>query len=160
MAIVIRGKSTCVICGKILQEGQELVCFSPFVGNELDPLWEFSDAACHEICFREDPRAKEAQSRYEELRSRTSPGNRSCVVCKQQIMDPDDYFSLAHLTDDPENGLYRFNYKQAHRSCLPRWSELSQVLDLLKALKASETWRGPALDYWISELEEARRRVA
>jgi hypothetical protein len=160
MAIVIRGKSTCVICGKILQEGQELVCFSPFVWNELDPLWKFSDAAVHETCFREDALAEKAQKRYDELESHIFPRNRLCGVCKQEITHPDDYFSLGHLRESPEDILSAYNYTQAHRSCFPRWSELSQVLDLLKALKASETWRGQYLDHWISELEEACRRVA
>ena len=160
MAIVIGGKTKCVICGKVLEKGQELVCFSPFVWNRLDPLYKFSDAAVHETCFRDDALAEEALRRYEDLNSHIFPRNRLCLICKQEFTHPDDYFSLGHMREDPEDMLSAYNYTQAHRSCLPRWSKLSEVLDLLKGLKASETWRGEYVDHWISELEEARRRSA
>lgn len=160
MAIVIGGKSKCLICGQTLETGQELVLFSPFVWNELDPLWKFSDAAMHETCFRSDALSQKAQERCDELWRHTPPHNYTCVVCGQAITQFDEYFSLGHLTENPADPLFAYNYTQAHRSHLPQWSELSHVLELLAALKASGTWRGRALDHWISELEEARRRVA
>lgn len=160
MAIIIRGKSKCMLCGRLLQQGQDIVSFSPFVGNELDPLWRFSDAAFHEACLREDGVAEEAQKRYEELKNRTAPGNRTCVVCKREITEPDDYFSLGHLTDDPGHLLYHYNYVQAHRSHLPEWPELTRLLKLLETFKQGGMWRGAALDHVIRELEDARKRAA
>ena len=152
MAIVIRGKTKCALCGTLLRDGDEVISFPAFVANQLDPLWRFSDAAFHSTCFQEDPLAKRVDRRYEEFRNHVGPGHRMCVVCKREITDPDDYFSVGHLTEDPEHPLYCYNYVQAHRSCLPRWSERSQVAKLIAALKNSGAWGGPALDFLLNEL--------
>jgi hypothetical protein len=50
MAIIIRGKSTCWLCGKLLEVGQPLTAFSAFLQRS-DPHWQFSDLAMHEQCF-------------------------------------------------------------------------------------------------------------
>jgi hypothetical protein len=157
MAIVIRGKSKCVLCGNLLRDGDEVVSFSPFVSNELDPLWKFSDAGFHVNCFHQDALSEKAQQRYEELRNHVGLGNRTCVVCKTEITDPDDYFAVGHLTDDREHPLYRYNYVQAHRSCLPQWSELSQLSGLIEDVQKSGAWRGQALKTLLRELKEAAR---
>ena len=156
MAIVLRGKSKCSICGKVLEEGQEIVMFSPFVSNEMDPLWMFSDAAFHASCFQEHPLAKDALKRSEELMKHTGPGNHTCVVCKEEIKDFDDYFALGHLLSDPAHPLYRYNYLRAHRSHLPQLPELSQLSKLVADLKDSGTWGGPALDRLLIVLNQAQ----
>jgi hypothetical protein len=51
MAIVIRGKSACQLCGNVMAEGDALVMTSPFISDRSDPLWRFSDAAFHAPCF-------------------------------------------------------------------------------------------------------------
>jgi hypothetical protein len=155
MAIILLGKTNCPLCGKLLEEGQEIVSFAPFVGNELDPLWSFSDAAFHSLCFHDHPLSVEATARYEEMRKKAGPGNRACVVCKAQIKDPDDYLGLGYLISDPQNPLHRYNYTHAHVSCLPKWSELLHVYDLIKDLKQSGKWKGKGLDDLISILQHA-----
>lgn len=146
MAIIIKGKTKCPLCGNTLEEGQELVAFSPFVSNELDPLWLFSDAAFHSDCLDHHTRSSEAIARHEEMRKKTAPGNRACVVCKAEIEDPDDYFGLGYLVSNPRNPLYQYNYTQAHKSCLPRWHEFSHVYRMLQDLKESGQWKGSSLD--------------
>jgi len=155
MAIVIGGKSRCPICGNVIKDGQEIVSFPPFVGNELDPLWFFSDAAFHASCFQEHPLAQEALHRSEELLRHIPPSNRLCVICKREIEEFDDYFSLGHLVADPAHPLFRYNYLQAHRSHLAQWPELSQLSKLIQDLKESGAWRGPALDYILTVLKKA-----
>ncbi len=152
MAILIYGKTECPLCRKLIQRGQEVVTFSPFVSNELDPLWVFNDGAFHAGCFYEHPLAEEAQARYNEVRERHGPGNRFCVVCKREIRDPDDYFAVGHLVEDVFHPLYSYNYTQTHRSCLPKWAELPYVYELLEDLKQSGSWRGKSLDELLAEL--------
>lgn len=153
MAIIIRGKTKCAGCGELLRDGDEVVSFSPFVSNQLDPLWKFSDAAFHATCFRQEPLAEKARQRHDELRNYTGPGKRRCIICGKEITNPDHYFSMGHLMEDAEHPLSRYNYVQAHRSCLPRWSERSHVVKLIEDLKKSGAWRGPALDSLLSELK-------
>ena len=152
MAIIIRGKSKCTLCGKFLEEGQEVVAFSPFVGNELDPLWVFSDAGFHADCFHQHPLSGEAKARYENSLKRTGPHNRVCVVCKREIKDPDDYFTLGYLVSDRFHPLFPYNYTQAHCSCLPKWPECFHLYELIKDLAQSGDWRGNGLEQILTLL--------
>jgi hypothetical protein len=155
MAIIIRGKSKCSLCGAIIQEGQEVVAFPPFVPNELDPLWIFNDGAFHADCFYSHPLASKAQTRYKEIKAHTGPGNRLCAVCKKQIKDPDEYFTLGHLTGDESHPLYSYNYMQAHQSCLPEWPELPYLYEQVEKLMHSGTWEGRALERLLADLIRA-----
>lgn len=154
MAIIVDGMK-CPLCGKPLEEWQQIVAFSPFVNNERDPLWVFSDGAFHAQCFLNHPLAEKAQARQKEILERLGPGNRFCVVCGREITDPDDYFTVGHLTEDENHPLYRYNYTQAHRSHLNTWSEMSYVYELIEDLKHTQTWRNAALDRLLVELRES-----
>lgn len=154
MALILVGKTKCPLCDNILEDGQEIVSFSSFVSNELDPLWLFSDAAFHSDCFDHHPLSTEAIARHEEMRKKTAPGNRTCVVCKAEIKEPDDYFGLGYLVSNPGNPLYPYNYTHAHISCLPKWSEVSHVYRLLQDLKESSQWKGNSLDEILLGLRE------
>ena len=160
MAIVIRGKTKCQFCGKVIAEGQEVVSFPNFVTNQMDPLRVFSDGAFHAECFYSHPLAQKAQGRYDEVLTRNGPGNRVCVVCEKEIKDPDEYFTLGHLTEDEGAQVYPYNYVQAHSSCLPNWREVAYVTKLVQDLKDSGTWQGNALGILLAELKEAMNRGA
>lgn len=156
MAIVIRGKSVCDLCERIMEDGQDIIAFSPFVYNEFDPLLLFSDAAFHKECFLKHSLAEKALARVEEQRKRIGPGNRFCIVCDQEITNPNEYFAFIHLTDDRKHPLYKYNYIQFHRSCLPQWTELSQVYDHLKELQHSGAWKGKVLDWLVAEMKRVK----
>lgn len=151
MALVVYGME-CLLCGRPMEEGQRLVAFPPFVGNELDPLWIFNDGAFHAACFESHPLAEKALARSEEAISNGQPDKRICVVCGRRIDNPDDYLGVGHLVDDVRDPLFRYNYTQAHRSCLPQWSDLREFYELLEALKRSGDWRGPSLDRILRDL--------
>lgn len=153
MAVIIEGKTVCPLCGKTINEGQEVVAFSHFVPNELDPIWMFSDGAFHATCFYEHPLAEKAQARWREIIERLSPGSRFCVVCKKEIKDWQDYFTLGYLVDDASHPLYHYNYTQAHRSHLSKWAELPYVYELIEDLRQSGTWQGDGLDRLSAELK-------
>jgi hypothetical protein len=152
MAILILGKTKCPICGAVMQDGQKTVSCPPFVGNELDPLYLFHDAAFHEECFRRHPLAETAGMLLREMQAKTAPRNRRCAVCEQPINDPDDYFSLGHLVTDKAHALFPFNYALFHRSCLPKWSQRAYVKDLLIDLQASGKWQGESLEWILDRL--------
>lgn len=160
MAIIVRGKTKCPLCGQLIKDGEEAVGFPNFVGNELDPLWVFTDGAFHAECFHTHPLSEKALERCDEAIKRNGPRNRVCVVCEKQITDPDEYFTLGHLTADEAAPLYRYNYVQAHSSCLPKWRQLTYVTKLIQNLKDSGTWQGNALGILLAELREAMHREA
>ena len=67
MALIIRGKSTCPLCGRVLEENADVVSFPAFLKPE-HRLGEFSDAAFHRQCFEMDPRSAEVSPLYERYR--------------------------------------------------------------------------------------------
>lgn len=52
MALIILGKSKCPLCGDVIAKGDELVATSHFIESPSHPLWRYSDAAMHEVCFQ------------------------------------------------------------------------------------------------------------
>ena len=118
----------------------------------MDPLFEFRDAYVHDECLRFDPLAPQVRRRLEEFLYRISAENRRCLICGEVITDPDDYLCLVHLTADAKHPLFRFNYAQFHRSCLPRWSELALLVRELDEFDRSGEWKGGGLKQLIKEL--------
>ena len=51
MALIFRGRSRCPICGAVIDENDQIVATTHFVGDKNDPLWRYSDAAIHRACF-------------------------------------------------------------------------------------------------------------
>lgn len=156
MALLIRGETTCPICGKVIEEGQPIRAFSAFVADATDELSFFSDAAFHEACFMRHPLSRKADHRWTELVRRTGPGNRFCGVCGREITDPDDYFATGYLTGDENSPLYPYNYTQFHRSHLRQWPQLRVLLHHLDQLQQSRSGWGPGLEWLRRELESAR----
>jgi hypothetical protein len=156
MAIVILGKTTCLLCGKPLLQGQKTVQLSPFVANEADPIWKFSDGAFHEECFRRDPLADMAERRYREFKEHETSAHRRCHVCGKPLLSPNDYIPFGYLTDDPSHALYRLNYAAFHRSCLPSWSEIGSVYELATAQMRSGAWKGRGMQWLVDTLKDAQ----
>jgi hypothetical protein len=67
MAMIIRGKTICPLCGRVLAEDDEVVSFPAFLRPEHE-LGAFSDAAYHLQCFEVHPRAGEVSALYQRYR--------------------------------------------------------------------------------------------
>jgi hypothetical protein len=52
MALCLRGKTPCSICGVVLQEGDDVV-LHPHVLPSDHPLWRFSDSSMHRVCYQQ-----------------------------------------------------------------------------------------------------------
>jgi len=66
MALVIKGKTPCGICGKPLENS--IVAFPAFLRFDHE-LGKFSDAAFHPCCFDNHPRAADASALYARYRA-------------------------------------------------------------------------------------------
>ena len=155
MALLIFGKSVCSLCGRVIKQEESTCSFPPFVVNELDPCFVFSDGAFHETCVHEDEHEHgvEALRCVDEWASRVGPGKRKCVVCETEITDPDDYLFIERLLGRDSDPLRAFNYTHLHKSCLPRWESRSRFIELANAALASDSWKGPYLAHLIGEME-------
>lgn len=152
MAILVRGMK-CQLCGRPLLDSDPVAMFSPFVVNEADPLFLFSDGAFHRDCFMKHPLAAKAEARHHEVVESRKPANRRCLICGDLITDPDDYLAFGHLTDDVTNPLHRLNYKHIHRSHMDRWLELPSVCDLAEKALASGEWKGKGMQWLVDALK-------
>jgi hypothetical protein len=154
MAILVRGSTRCPICGEIIAENDPATAFPPFVSNERDPLFFFSDAAFHERCLDDHPDGAAARKLAAEVREHSEPDQRICVVCGEPIRDPDDFLGFGYLIGDNELAASRFNYTQLHRSHIGRWADLPAALTALEQLRDSGNWQGDWLAKLVGELRE------
>ena len=67
MAIVLRGKTECSVCGRVIKGGDEIVSTSHFISDKNDELWRFSDSAMHRSCFLEWDHRAEFVARYNQI---------------------------------------------------------------------------------------------
>jgi hypothetical protein len=154
MAIILLGKTRCVICGKVLQPTDEIVGFPVVFPNEADPLHLLNDAAVHAVCLRDHPLRQAVEKRMAEYRQKTGPGNRYCRVCGREILNSHDYLGFGHLTDDPTSPLSQYNYAHFHRSCFRDWPEGPHVVSLLETMVETGAWRGEGLPAMIKHLKD------
>lgn len=154
MAILVRGSTRCPICGEIIEEGDPAVTFPPFVANERDRLYFFSDAAFHEHCLDDHPDSAAGRKLAAEVLEHSDPDRRSCVVCGEVIRDPDNFLGFGYLTGDGELAASRFNYVQLHRSHIGSWQDLDAALEALEELRDSGRWQGDWLARLLDELRD------
>jgi hypothetical protein len=152
MATILLDKTLCIVCGEAINEHRPFVAFSAFVVDENDPIFIFSDSACHDDCLAKHDLVDIATERFREWESNTGPGNRSCVVCKEEILDPDDYIMIDHLSSD-DICISQYNYTHLHRSHITSWSDLDDALKKIKAYRESSNWGG---EYLVTSLEEGK----
>lgn len=152
MAILIDGQA-CPLCGLSMNGDSEVICFRPFVQNDRDPLFAFSDSCFHRSCFERDERAPSVVKRYNEYVDSSKRWPPQCVVCKLTIATPDEHFGFGFLTGDSPSVLANFNYAHAHRRCLPALPLLVEVFSELKSMRTAGQWTGKAVDGLIGELE-------
>jgi predicted nucleic acid-binding Zn ribbon protein len=155
MAIFIPG-SRCVICRQAVAAGEQML-FPPFTGNLSDPIYDFSDAVAHQKCFSEAPERQQVEAVLERIGGMGR--NRVCLVCGLPIRDPDEYFPLTHLTEDPANPLWCWNFTQFHRSCLPKWDHLQSAIKQMRVELSVGRWRGPAMERIVQQLERAANQT-
>lgn len=75
MALILLGKTECAICGEVLKDGDLLVATSAFLVDQDDPLWRFSDAAMHQICFLEWDQRRGFVEKYNQIVGPLTFGN-------------------------------------------------------------------------------------
>jgi hypothetical protein len=156
MAILVAGKTSCAICGNIIERGDESVLFPDLVLNEKDPLCGLSDASCHAVCVNADPRGPAMRAAAEAYDKNTGPGKRICAACGGEILDPDDYVLIGYLGDPSVDPLGRFNYTHLHTSHIRDWKPAGEFVTLAKAAIEEGRWRGDALPKLMRDIEASR----
>jgi hypothetical protein len=160
MAILLLGKTSCAICGNVIDRGDEAVLFPHVVLNEKDPLFGLSDASCHEVCVIADARGQAMLAAADACFTNTGPGKRACAACGSEILDPDDYFLIAYLGDPSTDPLGRFNYTHLHTSHIRDWKQADEFLALARAAVEGGRWQGDALPKLMRDIEAGRSAAA
>jgi len=66
MALLLRGKTECLLCHEVIGKDDEVVGTTHFIADQADPLWRYSDAAFHKKCFDAWEGRDEFLARYED----------------------------------------------------------------------------------------------
>jgi len=130
--------------------------FSPFVADSSDPLFVFSDAAVHNVCFARHPLSEQASRWHDEAVHHRKASDRICCACRKLVLDPDDYFGTGLLSRDVANPLYEFNFVHVHRSHAGKWKRFDQFRRRMEEAQASGAWRGPRLEFIAMQAETVR----
>lgn len=152
MAILLRGKTVCKVCGQLIRGGDEVVLFPHIIANEAHPLHRLSDASCHLDCAKKSEDATKLVTLVEEHYSRTGPGQRKCQVCGEEILDPDDCLALGYLGDSALDPIGRFNFTHLHKSHVADWKPAAEFLALAQAAIDEGRWKGPTLATLIRDI--------
>lgn len=67
MALLIRGKSECLLCGRVISADDQVVAFPAFLKAD-HRLGRFSDGVFHRPCFESCPQRDEVAALYERFR--------------------------------------------------------------------------------------------
>ena len=68
MVLIFRGRTKCGLCGKTIEEDDDVVGFPAFL-KFTHPLGRFSDAAFHKACFENCPDRDAAEAVYQKYRA-------------------------------------------------------------------------------------------
>jgi hypothetical protein len=76
MALILLGKTTCAICGVVLNDGDDIFATSGGVMQTNDPLWKYQDAGMHRHCFRNWPQRESFRQKFNDYFDRHFRGMR------------------------------------------------------------------------------------
>jgi hypothetical protein len=156
MALLIEGSTTCGICGLLIENGASATLFPAFALNENDRCYPYSDGAFHSKCIQQQQNGDIALRELDNWKAQVGPGKRTCVVCGKQVITPDDYVFIEHMTSDEESPLRRYNYTHLHRHCVPAWVNFIEFTKLASEEIQSGAWGGKYLERLLRQLHLAR----
>ena len=151
---LVNNKSECALCGKTINTHHKYIAFPAFVGNTIDPLFILNDAIVHEKCFESFAYYKEMQ-KIQEIMDSVRKRGYTCMVCKEQIINPDELISFGYITYDQEDPLFELNYKFVHKTCIHNREVFFEYIDRLQQLRDVKKWVGTGIQYLIDELQNA-----
>lgn|GEM_PF-1155570 len=76
MALVIYNQIQCPLCHAVIAEGDAYVATTAFIHDPADPLWPYSDAAIHTVCFQSWPLRPDFVAAYNAAAARANLPNR------------------------------------------------------------------------------------
>jgi hypothetical protein len=146
MPVLVPGRTTCRLCGRVIEAEAVARGFAPFVANEADPLRTFHDAVFHDQCVIAHPLGEEAM-RWNVLVSAERP----CDACEQPI-DPEEALPFGLLTSDSASPLYRFNAVRLHRACVERWHSRTAFCVALSTAIRTKAAKGKGIDWLAAQV--------
>jgi hypothetical protein len=149
----------CKLCGNPITRAEDWRGFPPFVTNEADRLYEFSDSNLHIECFQRHPLAREAEHRLSLVRESSLLENRRSYISGKAITDHDDYIPMGYITANKSDPLYEFNLKHFSKSELKTWPKTTWLIEQLRRLASSGEFKGMAIVWLIDQLDQLIRPV-
>ena len=150
MPLLTPGRTTCRLCGLVIETEAGARGFAPFVANEADPLRMFHDGVFHHRCVIAHPLGQEA-IRWNAL---VGDAGRPCDACGQPI-DPEGVLPFGLLTSDKASPLYRFNALRLHRGCVGRWHSRQAFCAALGKAISTKAAEGKGVNWLAAQICKA-----
>ena len=152
--IFIKGME-CPLCNNKINDTDEMIGFPPITSNKKDPLWIISDSAIHKVCYDNFLYKNEMEKVLNLYANSMKTKKRNkCDICNEQIIDPDEFFTLGYLTFNENDELYKFNFFKLHKKCISQIKDVHKLLNLLENFKLNSDCYGEGLNYFIRTIEE------
>lgn len=87
MAVIIRGITTCSICGAVLADADDIVSTPHFIHDASHKLRRFSDSAMHRSCFTAWPKAGAFRAAFNKTWSKLAPGHPRVMMEDGSILE-------------------------------------------------------------------------
>ena len=132
----------CAICAGPVGTGAK-VGFAPFVFNENDPLYTWSDSVVHRACLETHPSRELALRAKEALEGEGGVSGLPCVVCGHALGSMgSEWFVTWVLSSDPHSPLFEFNHVWLHKAHFPAWVSAARCQSVVDGVMRSEAWKG------------------
>jgi hypothetical protein len=139
MAIVIGSQSKCSVCGKLLDEIDEVEMFPSFVSNVNDPLFIFSDRGVHVSCLNTHILVDEIRYYRDEFYN--SLQDEIFDVSGRTIANPRNLVAVGLLTSDKGEELYKYNFLKIDKGNIPYWKDRRHFLSVATDYLHEGNWK-------------------
>lgn len=140
MALIFLNQTKCSFCSEVIRTGNPYDGFPAFVYSNRDPLFRFNDAAYHVDCLEKSEFKQQLDERMALRESVLGVENRQCLVCEKSLINSEDVFFLGYIAFDKNDPLFLYNYTVSHISCLPNWTDLRKLEQLVSDMRVEDAY--------------------
>jgi len=157
MAIIIKNKSKCPICNRVLTNQEEYILTPPLISNTKDSLFIFSDTGLHRSCLDKIQFKEKLLKHILIYHKKPLLSNLKCNVDNLAISNPQKIILIGLITTDENEELYKFNYTILNKDNVSKWKYQTSFIKAGENFLEENKWASLAdfnyLEYVLNEVK-------
>lgn len=134
MSLILRNKTRCSICNKLILEGERIRSIPDFSYGLDSPYDFFSGKIFHEVCFISHAQSNNVLEHLDKIEEEYD--KKVCFISGEpitidNIKHPDNHIFVGYLTKDKGNPLFKYNNIHLNKRYLEFWKEKDSFKKLL-----------------------------